>query len=172
MPAGICSRTAAAGRPPRRCSRQSAGAAVLAVRARHGVPSFPDPDSTGRIPDPASVGINQGSPKFQAANQACAEDRPPYIPSNSAYDAYSQDAWVSGAAAGKLISTWRPPPARALGGDRGVVGVGDRPDDREAETEAARAGRSVLSRRWNGWKSRSSSPAGIVGPVFATVSTA
>jgi hypothetical protein len=54
------------------------------VRA-HGVSNFPDPDSTGRIPDPASVGIDQGSPAFQAANQACGKDRPPYIPSNSAY---------------------------------------------------------------------------------------
>jgi hypothetical protein len=57
------------------------------VRA-HGLPSFPDPDSTGRIPDPASAGIDQGSPKFRAANQACGRYRPPYMPSNSAYDAY------------------------------------------------------------------------------------
>jgi len=54
----------------------------------HGLPTFPDPDRTGRIPDPASVGIDQGSPKFRAANQACARYRPPYMPSNSAYDAY------------------------------------------------------------------------------------
>jgi hypothetical protein len=59
----------------------------LCVR-RHGVPNFPDPDSSGRIPDPAPLGIDQGSPKFQAANQACRKDRPPYIPSNAAYDAY------------------------------------------------------------------------------------
>jgi hypothetical protein len=59
------------------------------VRA-HGVPSFPDPDSTGRIPDPASVGIDQGSPKFEAANQACRTYRPPYMPSNSAYNAYAR----------------------------------------------------------------------------------
>jgi hypothetical protein len=56
----------------------------------HGVPNFPDPDSSGRIPDPASVGIDQGSPKFQAANQACRRYRPPYIPSNAAYDAYAR----------------------------------------------------------------------------------
>ena len=58
----------------------------------HGVPNFPDPESSGRmrIPDPASVGINQGSPKFQAANQACGKYRPPYMPSNSAYDAYAR----------------------------------------------------------------------------------
>ncbi len=54
----------------------------------HGVPSFPDPDSTGRIADPASFGIDQGSPKFQAANQACRKYRPPYIPSNAAYNRY------------------------------------------------------------------------------------
>lgn len=54
----------------------------------HGLPNFPDPGSDGRIPDPASVGIDQGSPKFQAANQACRKYRPPYIPSNAAYDAY------------------------------------------------------------------------------------
>jgi hypothetical protein len=56
----------------------------------HGVPNFPDPDSSGRIPDPASVGIDQGSPKFEAANQACGKYRPPYVPSNSAYRAYAQ----------------------------------------------------------------------------------
>jgi hypothetical protein len=59
------------------------------VRA-HGVPNFPDPDSTGRIPDPASVGINQGSPKFEAANQACGKYRPPYMPSHAAYNAYAR----------------------------------------------------------------------------------
>ena len=61
------------------------------VRA-HGVPNFPDPESSGRmrIPDPASVGINQGSPNFQAANQACGKYRPPYMPSNSEYDAYAR----------------------------------------------------------------------------------
>jgi len=59
------------------------------VRA-HGVPNLPDPDASGRIPDPASVGINQGSPKFQAANDACAKWRPPYMPSNAAYDAYAR----------------------------------------------------------------------------------
>src|SRR5439155_7703409 len=55
----------------------------------HGVRNFPDPDSTGRIPDPASVGIDQGSPRFQAANQACGKHRPPYMPSNSDYNAYA-----------------------------------------------------------------------------------
>jgi hypothetical protein len=56
----------------------------------HGVPNFPDPDSTGRIPDPTSVGIDQGSPKFEAANQACGKYRPPYMPSNAAYNAYAR----------------------------------------------------------------------------------
>jgi hypothetical protein len=56
----------------------------------HGVPSFPDPGSDGRIPDPATVGIDQGSPKFKAANLACAKYRPPYIPSNAAYAAYAR----------------------------------------------------------------------------------
>ena len=56
----------------------------------HGVPNFPDPASDGRIPDPASVGIDQGSPKFQAANQACGKYRPPYMPSNAAYNAYAR----------------------------------------------------------------------------------
>jgi len=54
----------------------------------HDVPTFPDPDSSGRIPD--RFGISQGSPKFQAANQACREYRPPYIPSNAAYDAWAR----------------------------------------------------------------------------------
>jgi hypothetical protein len=56
----------------------------------HGVPNFPDPGSDGRIPDPATVGIDQGSPKFQAANAACGKYRPPYMPSNAAYDAYAR----------------------------------------------------------------------------------
>jgi hypothetical protein len=56
----------------------------------HGVPGFPDPGSDGRIPDPATVGINQGSPKFEAANQACGKYRPPYMPSNAAYNAYAR----------------------------------------------------------------------------------
>lgn len=59
------------------------------VRA-HDVPGFPDPDSTGRIPDPASVGIDQGSPKFEAANSACGRFRPPYMPSNAAYNAWAR----------------------------------------------------------------------------------
>jgi len=55
----------------------------------HGV-ALPDPDSSGRIPDPATVGINQGSPSFEAANQACGKYRPPYMPSNAQYNAYAQ----------------------------------------------------------------------------------
>jgi hypothetical protein len=61
----------------------------------HGVPNFPDPDGSGRIPDPASSGIDQGSPQFQAANQACAQYRPPYFPSNEAYDSYAATASAS-----------------------------------------------------------------------------
>jgi hypothetical protein len=56
----------------------------------HGLPNFPDPASDGRIPDPATVGINQGSPKFEAANQSCRAYRPPYLPSNAAYNAYAR----------------------------------------------------------------------------------
>jgi hypothetical protein len=55
----------------------------------HGV-SLPDPDSSGRIPDPASVGINQGSRQFEAANQACGTYRPSYMPSNAEYNAYAR----------------------------------------------------------------------------------
>ena len=55
----------------------------------HGV-GLPDPDSSGRIPDPASLGINQGSPQFETANHACSKFRPPYMPSNSQYNAYVQ----------------------------------------------------------------------------------
>ena len=61
----------------------------------HGVPKFPDPDGSGRIPDPASYGIDQGSPRFEAANLACAQYRPPYIPSNEAYNSYAATASAS-----------------------------------------------------------------------------
>ena len=69
---------------------EGAGAEFSQCVRRHGVPNFPDPGSDGRIPDPATVGINQGSPKFEAANQACRRYRPPYMPSNAAYDAYAR----------------------------------------------------------------------------------
>ena len=56
----------------------------------HGV-ALPDPGgSRDRIPDPATVGINQGSPQFQAANQACRKYRPAYMPSNAAYNAWAR----------------------------------------------------------------------------------
>ncbi len=81
------------GRPPNQAERQQIRAQALqfsrCVRA-HGVPNFPDPGSDGRIPDPATVGVDQGSPKFQAANQACRTYRPPYIPSNSAYNVWAR----------------------------------------------------------------------------------
>jgi hypothetical protein len=81
------------GRPPSQAEQRQVRADALSfsrcVRS-HGVPSFPDPDSTGRIPDPASVGVDQGSARFRAANDACRAYRPPYIPSNAAYDAYAR----------------------------------------------------------------------------------
>jgi len=88
-----CRHLLPSGSAPSSARVQAVGALSLrfarCVRA-HGVPGFPDPDSTGRIPDPASVGIDQGSPKFQAANAACGEYRPPYMPSNSAYSAWAR----------------------------------------------------------------------------------
>jgi hypothetical protein len=81
------------GMPPNQAERQQIRAQSLrfsqCVRA-HGVPSFPDPGGDGRIPDPASAGIDQASPKFKAANQACGKDRPPYLPSNAAYEAWAR----------------------------------------------------------------------------------
>lgn len=81
------------GRPPDQAEQQRVAAEGLrfarCVRA-HGVPGFPDPGSDGRIPDPASVGIDQASPKFEAANRACAQERPPYMPSNSAYESWAR----------------------------------------------------------------------------------
>ncbi len=56
----------------------------------HGVPGFPDPGTDGRIPDPVTAGVNQGSPKFEAANLVCGRYRPPYMPSNAAYAGYAR----------------------------------------------------------------------------------
>jgi hypothetical protein len=56
---------------------------------RHGMSNFPDPDGSGRIPDPASLGIDQGAPRFEAANQACGAYRPPYMPSNAQYNTFA-----------------------------------------------------------------------------------
>jgi hypothetical protein len=55
----------------------------------HGV-ALPDPGSDGQIPDPASVGLNQGSSSFEAANLACGKYRPSYMPSDAQYNAYAQ----------------------------------------------------------------------------------
>ena len=81
------------GQPPSQAQIQQVKAQALrfseCVRS-HGVPNFPDPGSDGRIPDPATVGVDQGSPKFEAANQACGKYRPPYMPSNAAYNAYAR----------------------------------------------------------------------------------
>ena len=81
------------GSVPNQAQVQQRGAQALrysqCIRA-HGVTNFPDPDSTGRIPDPASVGIDQGSRQFQAANQACGQYRPPYMPSNAAYNSWAR----------------------------------------------------------------------------------
>jgi hypothetical protein len=81
------------GRPPSQAERQRVKAESLqfaqCVRA-HGVPNMPDPGSDGRIPDPATVGIDQGSPRFEAANRACGRYRPPYLPSNSAYNTWAR----------------------------------------------------------------------------------
>jgi hypothetical protein len=87
------------GRPPNQAQLQQIGAQALrfsrCVRS-HGVPNFPDPGSDGRIPDPATAGVDQGSPKFQAANQACGKYRPPYVPSNSAYNSWARTHTGSG----------------------------------------------------------------------------
>jgi hypothetical protein len=40
------------------------------IRA-HGFPSYPDPGSDGREPDPTSVGINDKAAKYKAADKAC-----------------------------------------------------------------------------------------------------
>jgi hypothetical protein len=81
------------GRAPSRAEQMQVTATARqfsrCVRA-HGVPNFPDPGNDGRIPDPATVGIDQGSPKFEAANQACGRYRPPYMPSNSAYNSWAR----------------------------------------------------------------------------------
>lgn len=85
------------GRPPDQAEQQLVRANALrfsqCVRS-HGVTNFPDPDSTGRIPDPGAVGIDQGSPRFEAANQACRRYRPPYMPSNAAYRSWAK--WHGG----------------------------------------------------------------------------
>ena len=81
------------GSPPDQAQLEHAKAEGLTFARcvrRHGVPNFPDPASDGRIPDPATVGINQGAPAFEAANQACRTSRPPYMPSNAAYNAWAR----------------------------------------------------------------------------------
>jgi hypothetical protein len=81
------------GRPPDQAEQQQVRANALrfsqCIRS-HGVEGFPDPANSGRIPDPATVGVNQGSPRFEAANRACGRYRPPYMPSNAAYNSWAR----------------------------------------------------------------------------------
>lgn len=49
----------------------AAGAKFAACMRSHGVPSFPDPSSSGVISIDSSSGIDPRSPKFQSAQQAC-----------------------------------------------------------------------------------------------------
>jgi hypothetical protein len=42
----------------------------------HGVPNFPDPDSSGSVSIGSDSGIDPRSPKFQAAQKACEKDMP------------------------------------------------------------------------------------------------
>lgn len=37
----------------------------------HGFPNYPDPGVDGREPDPSAVGIDQATPRWQAAHRAC-----------------------------------------------------------------------------------------------------
>jgi hypothetical protein len=49
----------------------------------HGVPSYPDPTSTGEIgSNGAILGVNEDSPAFQAAEKECnhLRPRPPDVP--------------------------------------------------------------------------------------------
>jgi len=80
------------GRPTQAVQQQVKEEAVKFSKCirRHGIPGFPDPGSDGRIPDPASSHIDQGSPQFERANQACSAYRPPYMPSNADYNAWAR----------------------------------------------------------------------------------
>src|SRR5262249_20969191 len=42
----------------------------------HGLPSFPDPDSSGRVEIPAGAGIDKNSAVFRTAAQACGSLAP------------------------------------------------------------------------------------------------
>src|SRR5439155_9758912 len=59
-----------------------------------------------------------------------------------------------------------------LGGEGGVVCGGDGLDDRESEADAVAVIGGFVPRRSNGWKSRSMSWAGTIGPLFPTETTA
>ena len=52
------------------------GAKFSACMRKNGVPNFPDPNSQGVIQLGSGDGINLGSPKFRAAQQACRQVLP------------------------------------------------------------------------------------------------
>ena len=91
VPATTCSRTAAADRTRPGCGRREClGCGSPGACAATASRTSPTPAVTAASPTLPRVGINQGSPKFEAANQACGKYRPPYIPSNAAYNSYAR----------------------------------------------------------------------------------
>jgi hypothetical protein len=61
--------------------RKGSALAMAQCMRAHGVPDFPDPDSSGRIAIQGSPGsgLDPSSPQFQAAQQACKAFAPPGI---------------------------------------------------------------------------------------------
>jgi hypothetical protein len=55
-------------------STQATGLLAYASCVRsHGVPNFPDPNSTGEIPKKALLELKEGGPRIQAAENACKD---------------------------------------------------------------------------------------------------
>jgi hypothetical protein len=55
---------------------QNGPLAYSACMRSHGVPKFPDPNSSGVIPKEQVVAVNPGSPQFEAAQRACQRLQP------------------------------------------------------------------------------------------------
>ena len=73
---------------------------------------------------------------------------------------------------GKPISTWRPPPGRGRASSVAWCAAATAWTIESPRPRPLVPFVRSLSSRWNGWKSRSSSFGGIVGPVFSMVSRA
>lgn len=82
--AGVASTGSPGGKPSAASTSRASALEYSKCMRSHGVPSFPDPDSSGNIQLKASGDLNPNSAQFKSALNACKSLQPAPISSNQA----------------------------------------------------------------------------------------